>query len=504
MNRFARYLCLQICVGIAFICFPARAQTPPPLSLNLLPSGGDLAGRPPELFAPLRNGTYAVVDPLDARIAIFDRAGAILGKSAPLSFFPATVRVTTETLEYRNADGSRYAILQRGVTPTTVGSLDEFSGSFAPPVSNVKLSRKSAQQITMRIAGRKPVTLTVRASLGGYLSNVKLLGEDGKGQVYVQTSEIVDMRPAIAVRVFVERFARDGALLGRASVPIEEMDSVPSEFAALTRAGDVDVLIPKRTGLFLQSLSFQPAGKKVSPASASPALQIPIAVSIIENPAGGIDDQGVQQAPPVIKPTSRAEIVKRARDYLELSWMMTPQNFSQAGIDNVCAKNERKYWLRPRRLTEELIGKKISFMPYRWGGDDTPESFKTKIAGGALAGSVCTCREAEFNYCQVRNTAGVDCSGFVSSSWGIPKYGTANLDRVATPITNFSKLRPGDALNKAGSHVRLFVGMKPGPDLRVEVIESTTNLRCEGVCKSVYSVEELSGYKALRFSGVSD
>lgn len=501
MGRLARCRWVQTIAAFVFICSAAQAQTPAPPTLNLLPSGGELAGRPPELLAPLRSGTFAVVDPLDARIAVFDRTGAVLGKSTPLSFFPATVRSTAETLEYRNSNGTRFAVLQRGVTPETIGSLDEFSGSFAEPVSRAKLRRKSARLITMRISGREPVTLTIRSSARGYLSTTKFLGEDDKRRFYVQTSEIVDMHPTINVRVFVQRFDRDGKLLGIASVPVDEMDSVPSEFVALARSGDVDVLLPKRKGLFLQSLFFQPAGRKASRA-ANPILQIPIAVSIGENPAGGIDDRLAWQAPPVINRTTRGEIVSRALSYLELSWVMTPQNFTQVGIDNRCAKNEKRYWLRPRRLTDAMIGRKVKFTPYRWRGNDTPEAFLAKIAGGALAGSVCTCSEAEFNYCEVSNAAGVDGSGLVLRSWGTSRYGTTDLDQIAAPVADFSKLRPGDALEKPGSDIRLFIGTKSGPQLRVEVIESTTNLRCEGVCKSVYSIEELIGYRALRFIGV--
>jgi hypothetical protein len=100
--------------------------------------------------------------------------------------------------------------------------------------------------------------------------------------------------------------------------------------------------------------------------------------------------------------------------------------------------------------------------------------------------------------------AGVDCSGFVSRSWGIPKLGTTGLAQVARAVPDITKLRPGDALNKAGSHVRLFVGFKPGPDLVFEVIESATNLRCEGVCRSTYTTQQLAGYHPLRFAGTSD
>lgn len=183
---------------------------------------------------------------------------------------------------------------------------------------------------------------------------------------------------------------------------------------------------------------------------------------------------------------------------------MTQSNFSRTGIENKCAKTEGKYWLRPQRFTAASVGQSFGPMPYHWGGGDSPETFKAKLTNGLLAGNVCTCREPQFNQCQVREATGVDCSGFVSRTWGVAKHGTSNLHEVASPLTNLSQLKGGDALNKAGSHVRLFVGFGPGPALTFDVIESATNLRCEGVCKSNYAAAQLNGYRPLRYRGVQD
>ena len=50
-----------------------------------------------------------------------------------------------------------------------------------------------------------------------------------------------------------------------------------------------------------------------------------------------------------------------------------------------------------------------------------------------------------------------DCSGFVSWTWGTGSnaYVTANMDSITSRIPK-EQLQPGDALLKAGSHVRLF------------------------------------------------
>src|SRR5256885_2090457 len=59
--------------------------------------------------------------------------------------------------------------------------------------------------------------------------------------------------------------------------------------------------------------------------------------------------------------------------------------------------------------------------------------------------------------------AGIDCSGFVTLCWGLPAghaYSTSNLRIIAgKPKYNwFTDMKPGDVLNKAGSHVVIFTG----------------------------------------------
>jgi hypothetical protein len=486
---------------------PVQAQpSAPALTLNHLPGGTEVAGRPPELFAYLRADLFAAVDPLDARVVIFGRNGMVVGSSVPLEFFPTTVRETPSHLEYVNSDGSRYAVLPRSVTPQTLGSLEQFEGAFAPPVSDVDLRRKGAQLITLRVGDRAAPVISTRALEGGYLASARLLGRDENGRYYVQTSEVVRVRPVLDVRVFVQQFSPRGTLLGTASVPVASMDSVPSRFVALAPSGRMDVIIPTKTGVFLQQLSFRPRGKKgrQGTSAGSAPILTPITATVHESSEGAFDDGHPLEAPPVINATTRKDIIDRAHRYLAVNWVMRAENFSRTSIDNQCTKTEGKFWLRPRRFTERMIDQRVGPMPYHWGGSDTPESFRTKITAGALAGNVCTCREPQYNYCQVSYAAGVDCSGFVSGSWGVSKLGTSNLHIVAVPVATLSQLRPGDALNKPGSHVRLFVGVVPGPELRFQVIESTTNLRCEGVCSSSYSLEELAGYTALRFLGVRD
>ena len=207
----------------------------------------------------------------------------------------------------------------------------------------------------------------------------------------------------------------------------------------------------------------------------------------------------------VITPIPRSEIVRRAKAYLNVPWQLQKENFSDPSIENRCAKKEHKYWLRPSWLKPEDIGKTLGPMPYNWGGGDTPESYVKRLkTQHALAGNVCICRDLEYDQCFTPEAAGTDCSGFIPGCWGVPKLGTSSLGKVATRVNSLDKLLPGDALNRAGHHVRLFIGFDQAalPQKRLNVIESTNKIGCEGVCAGSYDLKRLNGFVPIRFKGV--
>ena len=78
-------------------------------------------------------------------------------------------------------------------------------------------------------------------------------------------------------------------------------------------------------------------------------------------------------------------------------------------------------------------------------------------------------------------------------------YTTAAIPAITQQVQNAWDLRPGDALNKPGSHVMLFLRFTP--DRKAEVIESSTG-GCNGrVCRNVYPLSSLlaRGYRPVRY-----
>ncbi len=183
--------------------------------------------------------------------------------------------------------------------------------------------------------------------------------------------------------------------------------------------------------------------------------------------------------------TTRAEILARAKTFADHKWTCGATNLHAS-----CYGPYRSDW---------TSGQVITGVPYNWGGFDSPEAFDRKLAKGVAAGShsrngVLSC------------TAGIDCSGFVSYCWGIALtshlFGTTTLREIAgKPKSNwFTDLKPGDALNKSGSHVVLFTGYNPDGTINIcEASGSAARVICHRTTWSRFK-----GYIPLQYKGLDD
>ncbi|WP_110972515.1 NlpC/P60 family protein [Pseudomonas huaxiensis] len=199
-----------------------------------------------------------------------------------------------------------------------------------------------------------------------------------------------------------------------------------------------------------------------------------------------------------LQQVSRQSILKKAREALELKWVMHANNYSRTGVPNLCNPSAN-IWHRPSRL-DALLEKEVTAIPYRWGGyASSLDTFRQHLSDGRLAGSDCTCRSSN---CVYPAATGLDCSGFVSYAWQTGAYYTTRSlpDAKVSAAVLWENLRPGDIVNKSGSHVRLLESTANGPKGRFHtVIESAANASCGGVCRRSYSEAELmqAGYKPL-------
>jgi hypothetical protein len=142
----------------------------------------------------------------------------------------------------------------------------------------------------------------------------------------------------------------------------------------------------------------------------------------------------------------------------------------------------------------------VAGIPYNWGGVDGPDEVTRKLGSGYAAGShksdgVVSC------------ATGLDCSGFVAYAWGWrPKthyFSTSSMGSMATPYrcNIYTDLKPGDALDKPGSHIVLFAGYRAdgGPIIYEASGAASRVIRNERVTWS-----RLIGYHPVRSTRLID
>ncbi len=152
--------------------------------------------------------------------------------------------------------------------------------------------------------------------------------------------------------------------------------------------------------------------------------------------------QPVRELPPL----TRDQIISTARQFAEHRWTCKERNRHAPCVPSGYSSD----W----KAQETVTG-----VPYDWGGMDSPEVFDRKLASGQAAGS-------HSRHGITDCTAGIDCSGFVCFCWGQPavhEFSTQTIRSISgRPRYNwYTDMKPGDALNKPGSHVVLFAGYRP-------------------------------------------
>lgn len=488
---------------------PIRASE---TQLNMVRTAPEQIGQVPSHFFWIRQNLQAVRDPVDGAIVFLNDEGRVTGRAKlPTGFDIREILAEAEQIRLFNA--GRHITISRNIDPASTTALQDSPAMANGEARLLRLTRRGPQHLVLQEDRRVGTrALDVRSLAGGQLAQAYEIGSSGDNR-YVVSEEIIGSKPSLQVRVFVQRFDREGKLSGVAHVTLDGMDSVPRDFIAVTGDGVLRVLVPKPDSIAIREIAFSvpPAGNARGAdqlrSLGRTIREVPVD-SNVNRPEGfgrfpRSGDVRFKIDPPT-PPISRENVIRNASAYLSVDWVMAPENFARAGIENECVPTEAKFWRRPTRFTSAAIGQTIGPMPYRWGGDDTPQTFRLRLEWGALAGSVCTCRNPALDYCISPESIGIDCSGLVSRAWGIEKRGTSGLLDVSTELNSVADIKPGDAFNWSGRHIRLFVGNTPGAATAYTVIESATRLECEGVCMRSYRPSELYGYKIIRYRGITE
>jgi hypothetical protein len=343
--------------------------------------------------------------------------------------------------------------------------------------------RLHGAQVEVRDQASNSEITTLHLRVRDRIGVVEFLEIDNSGRMFVLTENIPNNSKRAAA-AFVVRFSPQGLQESIYDIPLQDSVALSRRFIAISPDGDVYFLRSRMSEVDVIGVG----SRKVR------------SNAVIDNPslAAAADSEArIARKGPLaaVRPLTRQQVVQTAFGFEGLQWQLTPANYGP-DPDSRCTGFNRIR--RPGYLSGKL-NQEVRGVPYCWGCQGSLDQFRARIANGMLAGNVCTHNEPR------TDVAGVDCSAFVSAAWGLANhFTTAAIPAITTELANPWDLQPGDALNKPGTHVMLFLRFTP--DRKAEVMESSTG-GCNGrVCRNVYPLASLlaRGFKPVRFNALQD
>jgi hypothetical protein len=378
-----------------------------------------------------------------------------------------------DSLDQLLGERTRGVSAKSGPTRQTIASRGR--GTVIADVSTS--DKQDAASVEVRAQPTSDPIAKLRLKVRDRIGIVEFLEIDNSGRMFVLTENIPtsSRRPASA---YVVRFSPQGVQEGIYDIPFNNSVALSRRFIAISPDGDVYFLRTGKAEVDLIGVGSRPVR----------------AGEVIDNPnLPRLSDQETR-APkgPIaaVRALTRQQVIETAFAFEGVQWRLTPPVYGR-DPDTACTGFNRIR--RPGYLSGKL-NQEVRGVPYCWGCHGSLNQFRANIANGVLAGNVCTHNNPR------PDVTGVDCSAFVSAAWGLAThFTTAAIPGITEQLQNAWDLQPGDALNKPGSHVMLFLRFTP--DRKAEVMESSTG-GCNGrVCRNIYPLSSLlaRGYRPVRF-----
>jgi len=362
---------------------------------------------------------------------------------------------------------ARQHVASRGAGSVLVDVIPEERGSGA----HLEVRRENAADG----APMSQLRLRVRDQLGA----VEFLEIDHGGRMYVFAENLPGASGTAGA--FVARYAASGTLEGVYELPLSNVP-LSRRFVTVSGDGEVYFLRTESKAVEVLGVGFRsvPGGKVIDVRGSPPAAS----------------NKWSQTGPTTaVRPLTRQRVIETAFAFEGVQWTVNQAAYGR-DPDTSCtgfAGRVRRPGYLHGKIQQEVRG-----MPYCWGCHGSLEQIRAKIERGVLAGNICT-RNAPRS-----DATGVDCSAFVSAAWGLANHFTTSAIPSIAARINPTDLRPGDALDKPGSHVMLFLRFTA--DRKAEVMESSPGA-CNGrVCHNVYPLASLlaRGYMPVRFRALAN
>ena len=312
------------------------------------------------------------------------------------------------------------------------------------------------------------------------LGAAELMDIDRRGRFYVFAENIATQGDT--ANDFVARFSPEARLEGVYDLPLAQSTGVSRRFVAVTPEGDVYFLRNRNGSSSVLGVGFRPIAKGKVIGFERDGVQFDL---------GGFPK--LRAGHVAVRPLTREQVIRTGMEFANVHWKVTPSAYG-SDPDMACSgfNRVRRPGYLHGRLNQTVVG-----IPYCWGCQGNLAQIADELRKGERAGNVCTRNDPR------PGLVGVDCSAFVSAAWGLSThFTTIAIPSIARNLSSGWDLLPGDALDKPGSHVMLFVRFTR--DKKAEVLESSTG-GCNGkVCRNVYPLGSLlaRGYRPMRYRGL--
>ena len=317
---------------------------------------------------------------------------------------------------------------------------------------DIRLLRKNGRTAEIRIGNTSSFTLRFPEN---NLASLRLIGQDAQGRLYINFEFFKQQVPLLVERRIMV-FTPQGQKLLTLKIPVNNYTQIFRD-TDLQPDGKLYQMRTRKEGLEIVVWDLPAFFNAHNP----PVLRYPdrfwqglqynflITPDSVQNRLP--KSAAFEDYPQVIA----HDALTVAQNYVELAWTCLPEN-----ITNGVVYDDQGY---PVRTPDWVTVGEDQHVPYKWGGFEDIEMFLNGLDILKYAGDNYTSK-----CCGSDAAVGVDCSGFVSRCWNLPKhYSTSMMDDALTkPYMNWSDLQPADAVHKVG-HVRLMVKQNGNGSLTV-------------------------------------
>jgi hypothetical protein len=485
-------------------------------------------GEPPSDIVSLAPDLLALIDHVTGVVVFTNGAGVERSRNRlPGGFRVNDVRIFPDRTALIDVGGKKKIVFRLNAPPPDALPATDVTPNDPDAAAPTFVLRK------FRRVGIKPQKgagfereLVMRSVTPDAIASATYLGMDSKGRAYSLAREIqaIDIgtlgkpRYKLRVTLTIGQHDRTGRRLTVATLPLDEMFKMPrGRYVAVNPDGGVVAMLPlqkkgaRKQGIYLYRPKFEDeveqkkAPKPLANAQATlnkinsaipDASAVPVSDDLPGDTSFELKDQNMDN--PAINIAGRrtvAQMKKAAHDIMTFSWDVRPENLSIGHQENCSfgkGDAERSFEL-PHAFKHAKENQRIQRVPYNWSGKDDLPTIRAQLKNGYRAGNICSEVEEKSP-----NTAGLDCSGFMSQIWGIGDFGTKHIDDVADNLEALEKMQWGDAFNLKEHHIRLYVGREKSDEhgMRIHTLESTS--ACSGTCEVSYDVEHFHNYEMVR------